>query len=1127
MAKSRSDIELVITAEDKAKATLEDFNKLVEELAKAQKGFAASMSGTGESADELKKKIAQLNQVQTQLNTRSKAIGAYQEQAAALRKVSSEYFKFKDALTRTKEEMRQTATPSKELKAIHTEQARKVAALKKEYDRLFTHVKKTRGALKEHKIEVKSLKIEEEKLAQTQRNVTVAINSQTAALEKVSGSSRKAGKNIRKMGEDSRRSLSFFQRLRGEALALTATFGGLYAAGRGIQAVFEISRKIEAAKARLSVAFEGDAGKVADELARVRKEADRLGVNFETLVEEYTKFIPSAKRTGLTLNESRHIFDAITESAVVNRASMEDLGGIYKAVTQIISKGQVQAEELRGQLGDRLVGAVIDYANALNVSTAELNKMLEQGEVTASSLIEFATELKEVYGESLDSAIKQPVSQLARLQNAVTDIKLELANSGFVNELGVAMAAIAKELKDPSTQAGARSLGRALGEVVKIIVKIIQNFDVVIELVKVFIALKVATKFAAIGNAALTGAVGVETFGKALSFLTKRGAIMGGVITGIAAMVYWLAELALGAKSSKEELADFGEEVDRLTSRAGDAKESSLNEKLKIADDRIAGLYRALSTPEARIRRAQNKGVEPDSDDTLEVLLLSREIEEWSKQRSRLRRELEKIAETREKGLEENAEVQGRFVGRLGAQYRKAFNTLTEQFVKINEKAAKTEAKTLEDRLKAIDLSYQDMYAKIDEVEEQLRIRLAKLIDVRDNRVLSDQVRSLVEADIANMQSMLSDLASGREVVGKGLLEERQAAIELFNKKRITEELKISDFITTTQKEAAKQEGANLEKRLRFIDQQIDERIAKIQLLETASPELKQGGVDTLNELREELKVQAEFAVLQEQINELLEIQSSQVELIKLSYNDIWEKQAAIKEVNDEINPQVEQMAQAALKMAIAMGDPRAIANMKLILANIQRMNKELGAGVVAIHRMFSQGLTRAISDTVSGVKSAGEAFRQFAADFLKRLAEMIIQQQIFNALQALANSTGYGGAVGLVGGAISHAGGIVGQPGPSRQVPAYAFAGAPRFHGGGIPGIKSNEVPTILERGEEVLTADDPRHAGNGGGGAAPVNIVNSFDTESVVSQGIATPAGERAILNVIRANRNTIKGL
>lgn len=39
------------------------------------------------------------------------------------------------------------------------------------------------------------------------------------------------------------------------------------------------------------------------------------------------------------------------------------------------------------------------------------------------------------------------------------------------------------------------------------------------------------------------------------------------------------------------------------------------------------------------------------------------------------------------------------------------------------------------------------------------------------------------------------------------------------------------------------------------------------------------------------------------------------------------------------------------------------------------------------------------------------------------------------------------------------------------RRVPALAFADAPRMHAGGWAGLRPDEVPAILQRGERVLS--------------------------------------------------------
>lgn len=60
------------------------------------------------------------------------------------------------------------------------------------------------------------------------------------------------------------------------------------------------------------------------------------------------------------------------------------------------------------------------------------------------------------------------------------------------------------------------------------------------------------------------------------------------------------------------------------------------------------------------------------------------------------------------------------------------------------------------------------------------------------------------------------------------------------------------------------------------------------------------------------------------------------------------------------------------------------------------------------------------------------------------------------------------GGILSTILGFILHDGGTVGATSAVRAMPAGAFAGAPRFHNG----LKSDELPAILQKGERVLTA-------------------------------------------------------
>jgi hypothetical protein len=87
-------------------------------------------------------------------------------------------------------------------------------------------------------------------------------------------------------------------------------------------------------------------------------------------------------------------------------------------------------------------------------------------------------------------------------------------------------------------------------------------------------------------------------------------------------------------------------------------------------------------------------------------------------------------------------------------------------------------------------------------------------------------------------------------------------------------------------------------------------------------------------------------------------------------------------------------------------------------------------------------------------------------------------------------------------------------------------FAGADRYHEGGIPGLKPGEVPLIALKTEEIITGDDSRHVRNGGKAPTTVKMknVNVFDPADVVEQALATEAGERVMFNFMTRNASRL---
>lgn len=159
----------------------------------------------------------------------------------------------------------------------------------------------------------------------------------------------------------------------------------------------------------------------------------------------------------------------------------------------------------------------------------------------------------------------------------------------------------------------------------------------------------------------------------------------------------------------------------------------------------------------------------------------------------------------------------------------------------------------------------------------------------------------------------------------------------------------------------------------------------------------------------------------------------------------------------------------------------------------------------------------------VNGFQSAENAFRNFVktgkldfkglvASILEDLAVLQFRNAVLGPIaNALSGAFGGLGGGSAVTAAVSHAGGVVGLSGYSRQVPALAFAGAPRMHSGGIAGLRYDEVPTILQRGERVLNRREAAQY-NTGTAQQPVAITvnvegarGNREIEEMVNRGVS----------------------
>lgn len=292
-----------------------------------------------------------------------------------------------------------------------------------------------------------------------------------------------------------RESLSLYQRLRGEILSLAASYVGFFAAFSGAGAVVSAFQKIEAAQTRLGVVVNGDQSQIASEMGFVSREARRLGIEFGLLSDQYSKFAISASRANFTGDATRQVFSQVAEAARVTKLSIEDTEGVFLALNQIIQKGKVSSEELRGQIGERLPGAFNIFAEALGVTTQELDKMLQQGEVfaTQDTLVKFGNRLEEVFGPSLQGALIGTTAEIGRFQNNLFEAAARVGEGGFIRGFTKLLAELNGYLESREGRDFFLSLGAAAERGLGVVSLFAQNIGSVLNVVKALVAVKVVT----------------------------------------------------------------------------------------------------------------------------------------------------------------------------------------------------------------------------------------------------------------------------------------------------------------------------------------------------------------------------------------------------------------------------------------------------------------------------------------------------------------------------------------------------------------------------------------------------------------------------------------------------------
>lgn len=210
-------------------------------------------------------------------------------------------------------------------------------------------------------------------------------------------------------------------------LGLTAGFVSATAAITAVNASFSQSLKSDAVRTSLEFTF-GSVDLADAKLLQLQDRAEKLGVNYNALTSSYKSFTGAVIASNFDFQEGERIFNAVAGASSRLKLSADDTEGALRALQQMISKGNVQAEELRGQLGERIPGAFSIAARAMGVTESKLNDMLKAGDVLAADMLpKLARELEKTFNTESEEKVTGLSAAVQRMNNVFSTA---VSNSG-------------------------------------------------------------------------------------------------------------------------------------------------------------------------------------------------------------------------------------------------------------------------------------------------------------------------------------------------------------------------------------------------------------------------------------------------------------------------------------------------------------------------------------------------------------------------------------------------------------------------------------------------------------------------------------------------------------------------
>lgn len=231
---------------------------------------------------------------------------------------------------------------------------------------------------------------------------------------------KQAGNALEEQGASAGRASGGMDKLATAARALAASFV--------LKAFVDANVEFEKFQRAMTL-LTGSTEAASAEFDYISRVARTLGLDLWSTADAYVQLAAATKGTALQGDQTREIFEAVSKAMSSLGKSSADAQGALLAISQMVSKGTVSMEELRGQLGERLPGAFQIAAKSMGLTTQELDKLVSSGKLSAEEFLpKFAAGLRETFGDT--TAVEGFAASMNNMKTAISEAFIELGKTG-------------------------------------------------------------------------------------------------------------------------------------------------------------------------------------------------------------------------------------------------------------------------------------------------------------------------------------------------------------------------------------------------------------------------------------------------------------------------------------------------------------------------------------------------------------------------------------------------------------------------------------------------------------------------------------------------------------------------